>query len=476
MVSMAACRASPSSSHQAQWVSAQVSQAPRLGTYRRCPGVAVDEEVCVAGVGVRVGLAGGGLEFPDHGEVPFGAGRVGDEPAKVGGLVSRLVRFAVAGAAQGLGGCRVVPAVLEQGVGPELGVGLLGLEDGGGGEDVEAVGVVALAGGGGDAGVGLLGATPGEARAEASGLRPAVRGEDVVPGGAVVVVVPWPLSGACVADGGGRCRVGVDGHLVEEVGDGVEHVALFGGDGRDGGGAAGVLSPGLAGGVDTTAGGRDDGVAAFAAGLDEDFDGLVSAGAAGELGVAADGAVDAVPHVVAAGWGLGEAAAHEGVEDAFDAVVPAGFAEALPVGGGDGAAFELEHLEVAGDGAADDADAVVCSGRSGATSRWARTVWAAFHEPAGRLLPSAWMGMTEHPASTQARTSASGMPISAPPGGSRRCRVGLPRRTGGGYGKLIPLLAPSDGLRGCGWGDGVSVPAEAPSVFCCACEPRSYRR
>jgi hypothetical protein len=48
----------------------------------------------------------------------------------------------------------------------------------------------------------------------------------------------------------------------------------------------------------------------------------------------------------------------------FDAVVPAGFAESLPVPGGDGAAFELEHLEVAGDGAADDADAVVWCLRS----------------------------------------------------------------------------------------------------------------
>jgi hypothetical protein len=57
--------------------------------------------------------------------------------------------------------------------------------------------------------------------------------------------------------------------------------------------------------VDASAGGRDDGVAAFAAGLDENLDGLVEfvwgAGAAGELGVAAGGAVDAVPHVVPAG-------------------------------------------------------------------------------------------------------------------------------------------------------------------------------
>jgi hypothetical protein len=43
-------------------------------------------------------------------------------------------------------------------------------------------------------------------------------------------------------------------------------------------------------------------------------------------------------------------------------VVAEGFAEALPVAFGDGAAFEFEHLEVAGDGAADHADAVIFAG------------------------------------------------------------------------------------------------------------------
>jgi hypothetical protein len=237
--------------------------------------------------------------------------------------------------------------VLEEGVCPEFGVGLLGFEDGGGGEDVEAVGVVALAGGGGDAGVGLFGAAPGVAAAEPAGDSPTVRKEDLGPGGAVVVVVPGAPSATGVADGGGGCGVGLDRHLVEEVGDGVEHVALLGGDGGDGGGPTGVLDPGLAGGVSAPTGGRDYRLSTFAAGLDEDIDRLVDAGAAGELGVAAGEAINAVPHVVAAGWRLGEAAVHECVEDVFDAVVPAGFAESLPVAVGDGAAFELEHLEVA---------------------------------------------------------------------------------------------------------------------------------
>jgi hypothetical protein len=129
-----------------------------------------------------------------------------------------------------------------------------------------------------------------------------VGGEDFVPGGAVVVVVTGSLARAAVVADGGGCRWdGIVGHFVEEVGDGVEEVAFLGGDGGDRGGAADVLGPGLAGGVDAAGGGWDDGEAAFPAGLDEDFDGLVLAGTAGELGVAAGWAVDAVPDVEAAG-------------------------------------------------------------------------------------------------------------------------------------------------------------------------------
>ena len=84
-------------------------------------------------------------------------------------------------------------AFAQQRIGAEFAVGLLGVELGGRGEDVEPVGaVVAGAGGGGDAPV-LAGSAPGVAGADGADAGPAF--EDVSPVGAGVEVVAGPLAG-----------------------------------------------------------------------------------------------------------------------------------------------------------------------------------------------------------------------------------------------------------------------------------------
>ena len=107
--------------------------------------------------------------------------------------------------------------------------------------------------------------------------------------------------------------------------------------------------------MSAAAGRCNDGEAAFAASLNEDFPGRV----AREFHVAARLAVDAVQDVHASGRGDLGIAGGNPLPQRAEAVV----AEQIPVGGkhasGDGAAFELEHFQAAGHGTAHQAEPVV---------------------------------------------------------------------------------------------------------------------
>jgi hypothetical protein len=81
--------------------------------------------------------------------------------------------------------------------------------------------------------------------------------------------------------------------------------------------------------VDAAGGGRDDGEAAFPAGLDEDFDLVWSAmpGRRASLVLPRAGPSTRYHMWKPPDGDWCEAAGHESVEDVFDAVVAAGFAE-----------------------------------------------------------------------------------------------------------------------------------------------------
>lgn len=348
----------------------------------------VQEGVAVVGERLGPGAGGGGCGFVDlegGGAVDGRAGQRGGDGGEVPGRCG--ARCAVALGAQGAGGGGVVAAVCEEGVRAELGVGPLGVELGRGAEHVQAVAVGGVAGGGGDHALVFAGAPPVRGLPAGEDVAPAVGLEDVGPRGALLVVVPGP-QGAVV--GGGRAgaeqegvggghrgrggRLARGGHLVEHAGDGEEGVALAGGDDGDGVGSASGEPPGLAGGVDGAVRGGDDDEAAFAAGLDERLDLVLGlglqfgrrGGALCELGVAQDGSAgDAVEEVAAAGRCAFEVS---GAQPLPQVAESGGFADLAELAGdalGYGAAFELQHLQVAGHCAEDEADAGVPVGEPG---------------------------------------------------------------------------------------------------------------
>jgi hypothetical protein len=111
-------------------------------------------------------------------------------------------------------------------------------------------------------------------------------------------------------------------------------------------------------------GGGGDDEAAFAAGLDENLDLLaglrgecfLGGGPAGELHVGEDVAAgDAVDEVVAAGRGEFAVAVLDALPHGAEPGRFGDLVELLVASFGDGTAFELEHLQPAGDGAEDDA-------------------------------------------------------------------------------------------------------------------------
>src|SRR5690606_27678205 len=111
---------------------------------------------------------------------------------------------AVSGVVEGFGGGGVVAGVLEHGEGAELGVGDFGVEVRRGGEDVEAVAVVGVAGGGGEAGAEGFAWSERVAGAAALGDElPAVGDEDVGPVDLGFVVV---AGGDALAGGAGCAR------------------------------------------------------------------------------------------------------------------------------------------------------------------------------------------------------------------------------------------------------------------------------
>ncbi len=148
---------------------------------------------------------------------------------------------------QVFGGGGVVAGVVEERVGAELGVGLLLFELGAGGEGVEPVAVVGVAGGCGDAVV-LAWAAPVFGVAALEHECPAF--EDVCPVGFRFEVVAggdaaYPVAELVCARGGcgwGWC-------LVEGAQDGVEGVAFLEGEGGCGVGASEEAGPCAAVGV-----------------------------------------------------------------------------------------------------------------------------------------------------------------------------------------------------------------------------------
>ena len=241
--------------------------------------------------------------------------------------------------------------MVQQRVGGELGVGRLGVERRRGAEHEQAAG---LAGGRRDARCFLAGTPPAvRIGAERAAALPAVRGEDVLPAGPRVVVVARPAFR--LGAGGRRDHRLPRRCLGEQRRDGVQRVAFFFGDGGDAGRAAAGQLPWFPGRVGPSGGWRGDGEAAFAAGLDQRLAGRGDR----EPGIAACCPVDPVQDVqAAAGRGLGVAG-----DDPLPQAAEAVAGERVTVGdvnaAGDGAAFELEHLQAAGHGAADDAEPVV---------------------------------------------------------------------------------------------------------------------
>src|SRR5215472_3875224 len=155
---------------------------------------------------------------------------------------SRSRGESVAVAAQLAGRRGVVAAVVQQGVGGELGVGRLGVKRRRGAEHVQAA---VLAGGRRDARCLLAGPPPAvRAGAKGAGAPPAVRGQDLLPAGPRAEVVPWPVPAVAAAGRGGNYRLPWY-RLGEQRGDGVQGVAFVGGDGGDGGRAAARQPPWL---------------------------------------------------------------------------------------------------------------------------------------------------------------------------------------------------------------------------------------
>lgn len=130
----------------------------------------------------------------------------------------------------------MVPAVVEQGVGAELGVRDFLFELGGAGEHEEAVAVLGVPCGCGEA-EGFPWAAPVPGAAVGVDEGPAGGDEDVCPVGFVFVVVPGSgsLEGVAVGGGDGEGLLGGFGGVFVEGGEqGVEGFAFVGGDGGDG--------------------------------------------------------------------------------------------------------------------------------------------------------------------------------------------------------------------------------------------------